>query len=108
MQIKAFTNKDGFNKEGNPPKKEKLIILTTFPINALIIWKQLYCNNKHLKVALYSSYILLKYRQVIIDGFQEVQTIDNKGKLVYKEQYYPDILIGTIGVLSTGLTLYYI
>ena len=35
MQIKVF--KDGFNEEGNPPKKEKLIILTTFPINILII-----------------------------------------------------------------------
>ena len=35
MQIKAF--KDSFNKEGNPPKKEKLVILTAFPINALII-----------------------------------------------------------------------
>jgi hypothetical protein len=35
MQIKAF--EDGFNKEGNPPKKEKLVILTAFPINVLII-----------------------------------------------------------------------
>jgi hypothetical protein len=35
MQIKAF--EDGFNKKGNPPKKEKLIILTAFPINVLII-----------------------------------------------------------------------
>ena len=35
MQIKAF--KDSFDKEGNPPKKEKLVILTAFPINALII-----------------------------------------------------------------------
>ena len=37
MQIKAF--KDGVNKKRNPPKKEKLVILTTFPINALIIWE---------------------------------------------------------------------
>ena len=59
MQIKAF--KDGFDKEGNPPKKEKLVILTVFPINALIIWEWLRHNNKYLKVALYSSYILLKY-----------------------------------------------
>jgi len=35
MQIKAF--KDGVNEEGNPPKKEKLVILTMFPINVLII-----------------------------------------------------------------------
>jgi len=35
MQIKVF--EDSFDKEGNPPKKEKLIILTAFPINALII-----------------------------------------------------------------------
>ena len=35
IQIKVF--KDGFNKEGNLPKKEKLIILTAFPINTLII-----------------------------------------------------------------------
>ena len=59
MQIKAF--KDGFDKEGNPPKKEKLVILTAFFINALIIWKWLYRNNKHLKVALYRSYIPLKH-----------------------------------------------
>jgi hypothetical protein len=35
IQTKVF--KDGVNKEGNTPKKKKLIILTTFPINALII-----------------------------------------------------------------------
>ena len=105
MQIKAF--KDSFNEEGNPLKKEKLIILTTFPINTLIIWEWLRRNNKYLKVALYSSYILLKHRQAIINRFQEVQTVDNKGRLIYKEQYHPDILIGTINVLSTGLTLHY-
>jgi hypothetical protein len=35
MQTKAF--KDGINKKRNTPKKEKLIILTTFPVNVLII-----------------------------------------------------------------------
>lgn len=105
MQIKAF--EDGFDEEGNPPKKEKLVILTAFPINALIIWEWLRRNNKHLKVALYGSHIPPKHRQAIIDGFQEVQTMDNKGRLVYKEQYHPDILVGTIGVLGTGLTLHY-
>ena len=59
MQIKVF--KDGFDEEGNPPKKEKLVILTAFPINALIIQEWLCRNNKYLKVALYGSYILLKY-----------------------------------------------
>ena len=59
MQTKVF--KDNVNKEGNPPKKEKLVILTVFPINALIIWEWLYRNNKYLKVALYGSYIPLKY-----------------------------------------------
>jgi hypothetical protein len=37
IQTKAFKN--SINKEGNTPKKEKLVILTTFPINVLIIWK---------------------------------------------------------------------
>ena len=37
MQTKIF--KDGVNKKGNSPKKEKLIILTTFPVNILIIWE---------------------------------------------------------------------
>jgi hypothetical protein len=69
MQTKAF--KDGVNKKGNTPKKKKLVILTTFPINALIIWEWLYCNNKYLKVVLYSFYIPLKHQQAIIDGFQE-------------------------------------
>ena len=59
MQIKAF--EDGFDEEGNPPKKEKLVILTAFPINVLIIWEWLRRNNKHLKVALYGSYIPLKH-----------------------------------------------
>jgi hypothetical protein len=104
-QIKAF--KDGVDEEGNPPKKEKLVILTAFPINALIIWEWLRRNNKHLKVALYGSHIPPKHRQAIIDGFQEVQTMDNKGRMFYKEQYHPDILVGTIGVLGTGLTLHY-
>jgi hypothetical protein len=35
MQIKVFKN--SVNKEGNTPKKKKLVILTTFPVNALII-----------------------------------------------------------------------
>ena len=35
IQIKVFKN--GFGEEGNPPKKDKLIYLTIFPINTLII-----------------------------------------------------------------------
>jgi hypothetical protein len=35
MQTKAF--KDSVNKKGNTPKKEKLVILTAFSINTLII-----------------------------------------------------------------------
>jgi hypothetical protein len=35
IQTKVF--KDGVNKERNTPKKKKLVILTAFPINVLII-----------------------------------------------------------------------
>jgi uncharacterized protein YhhL (DUF1145 family) len=35
IQIKVFKN--SVNKKGNIPKKKKLVILTIFPVNALII-----------------------------------------------------------------------
>lgn len=41
-----------------------------------------------------------------VKGFQEEVEYNAKGKAILVSKIRPDILVGIIGVLSTGLTLY--
>jgi len=105
-QASAFLT--GRDEDGEKPKKEKLVIVTAFPINSLIIWEWLRHNNPNLKVVLYGSHVKRNQRQSIIDGFQETMVLNKAGKeWVHKETYHPDVIVGTIGVLGTGLTLHF-
>ena len=94
------------DQNGKKKKKDKIVIISCFPVCTLIVYEWVRKFHPEFHVAIYGSHQRPKHRQAIIHSYQETMTVSGN-RVVRLVPAETDIIVGTIGTIGTGHTLHY-